>query len=249
MQVTKQDLLLLKSLEGWRQVQPRHIGDRLMSEEELTKSLQVCDAFWRHDGDLKRPHAVTTKGKCTNGFVDMLGMLQYPNLADIWARQLLLRIQDRLILDPTEVCPYFVIGSDHAGAGCSRDFARLINARTEFAEKRDEGEHKRQIWARKTVEAHELVLQIEELITTTATLVAVRQGIREGNRIPVRFAPVAGVLVHRSNTYEIEGDPIVHVVHYDIDTWEPADCPLCAAGSERLKPKQGDNWLKLTGRA
>jgi hypothetical protein len=84
-------------------------------------------------------------------------------------------------------------------------------------------------------------------MTTAGTLMAVREGIRRGNPSPVKFASVVGVLVHRSDVYEIEGAPVVYLAHYDIKVWDPSDCPLCAAGSKRFRPKQ--NWAKLTGKA
>ena len=53
-----------------------------------------------------------------------------------------------------------------------------------------------------------------------------------------------------SVSYKIQdGDKevlIVYLVHFDIKTWEPADCPLCKAGSKRLRPKQ--YWQELTAK-
>jgi hypothetical protein len=63
----------------------------------------------------------------------------------------------------------------------------------------------------------------------------------------VTFAPVVGVLVHRSDVYEVEGAPVIYLAHYDISVWDPVDCPLCARGSKRLRPKQ--HWAELTGKA
>lgn len=82
-------------------------------------------------------------------------------------------------------------------------------------------------------------------MTTASTLLAVRKGIRDAHPdYPINFAtPV--VLVHRSDVYEIEGQKIVYLVHCDIQKWKPEDCPLCKAGSQRLKPKH--HWAELTG--
>jgi orotate phosphoribosyltransferase len=137
----------------------------------------------------------------------------------------------------------WVIGSDHAGATLSFAVAAQLMAQHDFTEK---GEGKTQVWKRLSIQSGEIVLQVEELITTTGTLQAVREGIRAGNPHPVSFAPLSLVLVHRSNIYEFEGTPIVYVEHYDINSWAPEECPLCAGGSERLRPKQ--NWAKLTGK-
>ncbi len=90
-------------------------------------------------------------------------------------------------------------------------------------------------------------MQVEELMTTSDTFWRVRNGIRAGNGSQVTFAPVAGVLIHRSDVWQIEDTKIVPFVHYDIKVWEPSECPLCKAGSKRLRPKK--NWAELTGKA
>lgn len=90
-------------------------------------------------------------------------------------------------------------------------------------------------------------MQVEELMTTSDTFTRVRNGVRTGNGSPVTFAPVAGVLIHRSGVWEIEDTKIVPFAHYDISVWEPTKCPLCKAGSKRIRPKQ--NWAELTGKA
>ena len=138
-----------------------------------------------------------------------------------------------------------IIGSDHAGADFSHDVARWFGAKHDFTEKSGP-DGKQQVWKRFAIHEGESVLQVEELMTTAGTLMAVRDGIRKGNPSPVTFAPVVGVLVHRSDVYEIEGAPVVYLAHYDISVWDPKDCPLCAAGSKRLRPKQ--HWAELTGR-
>ncbi|PIP27871.1 MAG: hypothetical protein COX29_04250 [Candidatus Moranbacteria bacterium CG23_combo_of_CG06-09_8_20_14_all_35_22] len=39
------------------------------SEEELLHIFSLCDAYWYHDGDPKKPHAELTGGWCSNGFL------------------------------------------------------------------------------------------------------------------------------------------------------------------------------------
>ena len=134
-----------------------------------------------------------------------------------------------------------MIGSDHAGAAFSHSVAIALNAMHDFTEK---GPDKTQLWQRIAIKPGEVVLQVEELITTTGTLEAVRQGIIAGNSEPVTFAPLVGVLIHRSDVYTVHDSPIVYLVHLDISTWKPDQCPLCAAGSRPLRPKM--HWQELT---
>jgi len=217
--------------------------ERALSYEEFDHVFRLCDALWLHSGDPKDPHAELSRGKCSDGFVDVLRVLRYTNLCRIMATELVKRYNRTGLNNvlPSELD--WVIGSDHAGAALSYEVARQMRAQHDFTEKGPDGT---QVWKRFAIQPEENVLQVEELVTTTGTLLAVRDGIRKGNPHPVRFKPIVLTLVHRSDTYEFEGSPILHVRHYDIQTWDPKDCPLCTQGSKRIKPKQ--NWAELTRR-
>lgn len=215
---------------------------RPMEEAEVRHIFQECDALWLHSGDPRDPHAELTSGKCSTGFVDVLRVLRYTNLCTIFASQLVLRYEIQLIERDHPVVDW-VIGSDHAGATLSFAVAQILGVQHDFTEK---GPEKTQMWKRFEIKPNEVVLQVEELVTTTSTLQAVREGIRAGNPSPVNFYPMVLTLVHRSDTRTFDHGPIGYLVHFDIQTWDPADCPLCAQGSKRLKPKH--NWAELTGR-
>ncbi|MEK7208425.1 MAG: hypothetical protein AAB699_02655 [Patescibacteria group bacterium] len=202
--------------------------------------LERREAFWKHSGNPLAPHAELISGKCSNGFIDTLRVLRFSEFcfASAWALARAIRKQYSGPID-------WVIGSDHAGAVFSQNVAFHLGAQHDFAEK---GEGKSQLWKRFKIAPCEVVLQVEELMTTALIFQEVRKGIREGNDgVPVTFAPVAGVLVHRSDVWSIEETKVVPFVHYDIKVWEPSECPLCKAGSKRLRPKQ--NWAELTGKA
>ncbi len=209
-----------------------------LTPDEFSHLARVADALWLHSGDPKDPHAELTSGKCSNGFVDTLRLLRFTNICEMAAESLVEQvIQKHSGFDGVD----WVVGSDHAGAAFSHAVAAWMGAQHDFTEK---GPGKSQEWNRFAIQPDEVVLQVEELITTTGTLQAVRSGIRQGTPTPVQFVPFVATLVHRSKSYEFEGNPILYFVHYDIEVWEPSECPLCAAGSERLRPKQ--NWRELT---
>lgn len=224
------DLAALRRLR-WMQ------SSRLTSEE-IRHIFETCSALWLHSGDMTRPHAELTSGRCSDGFVDVLRVLRYANLCELLGRQLAAKIDDvyRGHID-------WVVGSDHAAATLSFAVASHYGAQHDFTEK---GPDKTQLWKRFEIGRDEVVLQVEELVTTTGTLQAVRDGLRRAHpEHEVQFAPVVACLVHRSPTYEFEGSPIVSLIHFDIQTWAPEECPLCAAGSPRVRPKH--NWAELAG--
>lgn len=239
--IKERDVLVM-DLASLRELAPGHFA-RNMSQAEFRHIAEAADALWLHSGNPKDPHAELTSGNCSDGFVDTLRVLRYANLCEIMAAQLVRVFDAHFGGSHNGHCPDWVVGSDHAGATLSFAVAAALLAQHDFTEK---GPDKTQIWKRFAIQPDETVLQVEELITTTGTLQAVREGIRAGNPTPVRFAPVSLTLVHRSPTYLFEGGPILYFVHYDINVWKPEQCPLCAGGSERVRPKQ--NWARLTGK-
>lgn len=210
-----------------------------MTEAELREMLEAAEAFWIHGGGTL-PHAELTTGKCSDGFVDTLRALRFSNVCYAAAQALAKSIRDAY-QGPID----WVIGSDHAGAVFSQNVAIWLNAQHDFTEK---GPEKAQDWKRFKIKEGEVAVQVEELMTTSDTFMRVRDGIRTGNGSPVTFAPVAGVLIHRSSVWKIEETTIVPFAHYDITVWDgPEVCPLCAKGSKRLRPKQ--HWAELTGKS
>lgn len=226
-----------------------HFSDPDITDDEFDHVFRVADALWLHNGDPTMPHAELTAGECSNGFVDVLRVLKYTNLCEIFAQELAKVYLSRRYNTFGKTSdlrfsrnPDWVIGSDHAGATISYEVARRLNAKHDFTERA----YKLQHWRRHVIESGETVLQVEELVRTTGTLHQVRNAILEGNPYRVQFVPVALTVVHRSNVYGFGEGPILYLRHYDIATWEPEECPLCAAGSKRLRPKQ--NWAELTGK-
>lgn len=232
------NLCMLQSIAELKTIPQDVLNEHVASEKEVKHLLRLCDALWLHSGNAKDPHAELTSGKCSNGFVDALRALRHSYLCKFFGDQLAKKFENEYKEIPH---PDWVIGSDHAGATFSHSVALALGSMHDFTEK---GGGKTQVWKRFDIKPEETVLQVEELITTTSTLQAVREGIRAGNSSPVTFAPVSLTLIHRSPIYEFENTPILYLAHYDITTWNPSDCPLCAQGSKRVRPKQ--NWKELS---
>jgi len=228
-------------------INPKDYDDTFLSAKEVLSLFDLCDAGWMHDGDPKKPHAELSSGKCSNGFFDCGRVLCYPNLRRILAHQLVLRLKFYQKLSNDQVD--WVIGSSYAAITFSGDVAYGFKAVHGFTEK-DPSDPKKQVWQRMMIPEGANVLQVEELITTAKTFNEVRRAVIAGNSESVNFLKIIGALIHRPPKLPVDyGDnkKVVALVEKEVWAVEPEDCPLCAKGSPRLKPKT--HWKELTGKA
>jgi len=215
-----------------------------LPQEEILHWFDLCNAVWLHDGDPKKPHAELTSGKCSNGFFDCWRVLCYPNLNEILAHQLARVLRESGVGDVD-----WVVGSSYAAITFSYEVARALGAIHGFVEKDPtDPKGKRMIWRRVTIPAGAKVLQIEELVTTSGTVMEVHRAIEEGNGEKVNFLPIIGILVHRPPKLPVDyGDRrIVTLVERVIWAVDQEDCHLCKDGSSRYRPKT--HWKELTGK-
>ncbi len=239
MVASKEQLLALPPSELIR-IKPSLV-ERPMDQEEIEAIFKACYALWVHPGDRnpRAPHAILTSGKHSNGYINCLQVLCPSNLCQIMASQVVILL--RSVYDgPVD----WVVGSDSAALGLSKDVANTLDACWHPMQK---GPDKAQLWEKMVIPAGAKVLHVEELMTTALTSRAVREGIRQGNPNSVEFVPFLPVLIHRpapGEGQEVDGSRVIYLLHYDISVYEPDKCPLCQAGSEVLKPK-GENWQRL----
>lgn len=213
-------------------------------DETILHWFKECDAVWLHDNDLAKPHAELASGKCSNGYFDCPRVLRYPSLCEILAVQLARKLR------ALGISPDWVIGSAYAAITFSHEVAKAMKAVHGAVEKDpSDSEQKRMLWRRMTIPAGAKVLQAEELVTTIGTTKEVRRAVIAGNSEAVEFLPVVGTIIHRPPKLPMayEGLRVVSLVERMVWAVDPKDCPLCAAGSKRVKPKT--HWAELTGKA
>jgi orotate phosphoribosyltransferase len=229
----------------------------MFSQEEVLHWFNLLDAGWIHNGDPKMPHAELTSGLCSNGFFDCLRVLRYVNLSRILAEMLVSRLQEAAREEARKTtAPFFdvqgrtkwVLGSPMAAITFAHDVAIALGAPINMFLEKDPELKGRLLWNRMQIPEGESVLQIEELITTAHTTNEVMRAVIVGNSHDVTWAPFVGALVHRPPKvmYYYGGRRVVSVIEKQVWAVKPDECPLCAKGSPRLRPKQ--NWAKLTGK-
>lgn len=233
------------NLNNLLKLKPEDFKYRPIPVKEILNWFSLCDAYWKHTGNSKDPHAELTSGMCSNGFFNCLLVLQYVNLSDILANQLTRRIR-AVIGDQKVDC---VIGSPMAGITFSHDVARALGASISMFTEKDPKQKRKMLWNRVVIPEGKTVLQIEELTTTSETLNAVKEAVDSENPNPVNWLPCVGIFVHRPPKLPVDsyGDrKVISLIETEVWAVDPSECPLCKAGSIRYRPKT--HWPELTGK-
>ncbi|MFZ2970141.1 MAG: hypothetical protein WA063_03275 [Minisyncoccia bacterium] len=232
---TKEELLALD---------PRQFQYTILTQEEILRWFGLCNAVWIHNNDPSFPHAELSGGLCSNGFLESQGVLENPNLSEILAHQLIMKLRKVGVKRPD-----WIISSSYAAITFGYEVARQMGATFGFTTKDcSDPKEKRMLWKRRTIPKESVVLQIEELGTTSSTFREVRRAVEEGNSEPVSFLPTVGMLIHRPPKLPVDyGEyKVVALVEKEIWAVDPAKCSLCEAGSKRYRPKT--HWKELTGK-
>lgn len=234
-----------------RLINPRDYDDKIIAPEEILSWFANEDAFWAYEGNPspRKAHTELTSGLCSDGFFDCLQVLRYPNIAEILGQQLARRLVRNGWLSPRQVD--WVVSSAYAAITFGHEVAKALGAIFMNTEK-DPKDPKKQIWQRMIIPAGAHILQAEELITTSGTFQEVERAVNEGNKETVSFWSSVGVLVHRPpklpTVYEGKygGRQVVALIEKEIRVYKPEECPYCAVGSPRYRPKT--HWAELTGK-
>lgn len=212
-----------------------------LDQEDVAAIIMACDSFWvRPKGAaLDVPHAELTAGDCSDGFVNLRIVLSHLNLCGILARQLV-----NLVREHYKGKIDWVVGSHTAATGLSYAVAELTGARWWTMQKKSDGT---QSLSGVSIPAGATVLDVEELMTTSKSTKAVRDGIR-ANSPNAEIIPLVPVVIHRpapGECEEVDGAKVLWLAHYDVQKWKPEECPLCAGGSPRLRPNDPEHWQTL----
>lgn len=215
--------------------------------EDWIGKYQEKDALWIHDGNPKRPHALLTSGKHSNGFFNSELVMEDSCLLDEACRDLV----ELLVLrgmHPGAVDR--VVGPAMGAITLAHDISRHISlARSQvrsclraYTEKETAGARKTMVFRRTTIHPTELVLLVEDVLTTGESVELTEIAVAAANGYV--FSLVA-VLVNRSGRTQIGGKKIVALIDRPMPMWTPDECPLCKEGSEAIRPKGKDNWARL----
>ncbi len=177
--------------------------------------------LFRRSGALLEGHFRLTSGLHSPGYLQCALVLQHPADAEALARALATHVAG---LSPT-----VVLSPALGGIVIGHEMGRALGVRAIFAERQDGRLTLRRGFS---LEPADRVLVVEDVVTTGGST-------RETIEVAVAAgATVVGAasIVDRSGAKAALGVPYFALLPMSLPTYDPAACPLCAAGSPVVKP-------------
>ena len=214
----------------------------LRTQKDWIDRYEQNGALWIHDGNPKRPHALLTSGKHSDGFFNSELIMEDSALLAEACSNLLQRLEigERVVLSKIDR----VVGPAMGAITMAHELARQISEGTghrclrAYTEKFE----KIMVFQRTIIKPTELVLLVEDVLTTggsvgiTSAAVAATHGY---------ILPFVAVLVNRSGLTHVDEKKIIALIDRPMPMWAADDCPLCKKGSEAIRPKGTENWKRL----
>jgi orotate phosphoribosyltransferase len=181
----------------------------------------ILEAF-REAQALLDGHFLLTSGLHSSRYLQCALVMQDPARGERLCRQLA-----RAFADENIQC---VVGPAMGGILVAYELARVLKARTLFAERQDGKMTFRRGFA---IEPGERVLLAEDVVTTGGSLREVQDLITAAGGNVVAIC----ALVDRTSGRDAGfGMPLTSLVKVDAPTYSPEDCPLCRDGLPLQKP-------------
>lgn len=191
---------------------------------ELNKE-RILEIF-RASGALLDGHFQLTSGLHSPHYFQCAKVLQYPEYLHTFSQL----IADRFAGQNVDL----VISPAIGGIVVGTEVGRVLGVRTIFTERADKIMQLRRGFEIKTGER---VLVVEDVVTTGGSVFEVIEVAKKAGGI------IAGAacIVDRSNgKVRFEGTQ-TSILQMDVVTYQPENCPLCAAGTKAVKPGSRGN--------
>jgi orotate phosphoribosyltransferase len=184
-----------------------------MTEEEV-KQLLI------DTGAVMEGHFLLTSGLHSPMYVEKFQVLQYPEHTASLCRALAAHYKDQNV--------ELVVGPVTGGVLLAHEVGKNLGTRAIFTE-RENG--KMTLRRGFVIKPGERVLVVEDIVTTGGSVREVIDVVREhgGELVGV------GMLVDRSGGKVNFGIPAKSLLQLDVTTYQPDECPLCAAGVPMTK--------------
>jgi orotate phosphoribosyltransferase len=180
----------------------------------------ILDRF-RRAGALLEGHFRLTSGLHSPGYLQSALVLQYPHEADACGAAIAERLR--------EVNPDVVLSPAIGGIVIGQEVGRALGRRAIFAERQDGALTLRRGFR---LEPGERVVVVEDVVTTGGST---RETIDVARAAGAEVVAAAS-LIDRSGGRQELSVPFHALVTLSLPTYQPEECPLCAAGLPVVKP-------------
>jgi len=185
-----------------------------MTEQEVKDILLKTNAIM--DG-----HFLLTSGLHSPHYVEKFNVLQHPAYTQQLCEAMAEKFKDSQIDT--------VVGPMTGGILLAHEVGKALGTRAIFTERVDGRMTFRRGF---TLEQGERVLIVEDIVTTGGSIKEVIAAVKELGAIPVAVS----MLVDRSGGKVSFGDvPSTALLHMQVETYNPDDCPLCRQGIPMTK--------------
>jgi len=179
------------------------------------------EEIFQKSGALLKGHFLLTSGLHSPVYWEKFRVLQFPD----YTEQLCRMIANHFRKQEIQV----VAGPTTGGIILAFEVARQLGIRGIFAEKEGEERTFRRGF---NIDPGERVLIVDDILTTGSSI---REVIGAVNKLGGKIIGI-GVLVDRSEKAADFGVPLFSCHHTITTTYQPEDCPLCAAKIPLVKP-------------
>ncbi len=175
-------------------------------------------------GALLDGHFLLSSGRHSGQYMEKFHLLRQPVRTSLLCEEFANRFRGERI--------DVVVGPTTGGILLAFEVARQLGIAAAYAERTSEGGTSREIRRSTVFVPGSRVLVVDDILTRGGSM---RETLAALKPHPVEVVAV-GVIVDRSGGTVDFGVPMAALATVDIETWEPADCPLCANGLPLVKP-------------
>ena len=185
-----------------------------MTEKEVEDLLLETNA-------IMEGHFLLTSGLHSPRYVEKFNVLQHPKYTEKLCRAMAEKFKDANIET--------VVGPVTGGILLAHETGKALGTRAIFTER----ENGKMTFRRGfTLHEGERVLIVEDIVTTGGSIREVIDVVKAHGGVPVAVS----MLVDRSGGKATFGDvPSTALLHMDVKTYKPDECPLCKAGVPMTK--------------
>lgn len=189
----------------------------------MVSDLDVLETL-RGSGALKRGHFLLSSGRHSDQYIEKFDLLRRPDATSAACGLIASRFRNAGI--------DVVAGPTTGGVILAFEVARQLGVSAAYAERAAPPAAGREFRRGTDFAPGSRVLVVDDILTTGGS---VRETLDALAAHPVEVVGVV-VLVDRSGGRADLPSPWIALARVDAESWEAADCPLCAAGEPLVKP-------------